>query len=173
MDQSHILCNTLFFKDQEQVNNCFKSKLYKQKYAIHYVIIGFVVSTIIAFMTSSILYDENKEKASYNKIVTGVLFIGVIAATYGSYIYGYNSADIETLNMALSEDQAELARIEGKYKDRNDAIENIINDREKLRNAYSQGYNSGNWNTRSSFGVNSRFNNGPPLFGNIRSGFGR
>ena len=170
MNQSHKLCNTLFFKDQDQVNNCYNSKLYKQKYAVQYVIIGFVVSTIIAFIASGILYNENNEKESYTKIVTGILFIGVIAATYGSYLYGYNSADIETLNMALSEDQAELARIKGKYEDENDAIENIINNREKLRNAHSQGYNSGSFRGRSSFSVNSGFNNGAPLFGSSYRG---
>lgn len=145
MNQSHKLCNTLFFKDQNQVDNCYNSKLYKQKYAVQYVIIGFIISTIIAFIASSILYDQNKAKASYNKILIGILFIGVIASTYLSYIYGYNSADIETLNMALSEDQAELARIQNRYKSVDDAMDNIISDRKNIQNAYSQGYNQVNW----------------------------
>ena len=86
----------------------------------------------------------------------GILFIGVIAVTYCSYIYGYNSADIETLKMALSEDQSELARTKGIYKDENDAINNIVNDRRNMQNAYSQGYNNGNtWHGNTLFSRNN------------------
>lgn len=155
-------CSTDVFTTLDQVKTCADSTAYKRSSAIRYGVIGFIVSLFLAsiimmmFFTSSdndtsnkpITYDAKGNTIASSKspevpstsILKKLIFVGIVSVvTYFSYSYGYDQADYNTVLMAYQEDKREIDSRENRFKSRQDAIDDLANDRRNERAAYNQG----------------------------------